>query len=122
MLVYLFDWINKVALAASVVVFNPVGKWGVYITSVTIGFLLLGPVEGFGVGDVPSLDEGSDIVLRLLVGNLILAVVAYVVVRRLMVAYERDAFPVVEEAVTEAVEEANTRELAESSAEDDTTR
>lgn len=113
-LVYLFDWLNKIALAASVVVFNPVVKWGVYIASITLGFLLFGPVEGVGIGDVPSLNEGSDIVLRLLVGNLILAVVAtvvaYTVVHRLMIAYEREAFPLVEEAVTEAVEEAKTRE------------
>lgn len=107
-LLYFSKWINKVALLASVIVFNPVVKWGVYIASITLGFVLLGPVEGFAAGDVPSLDEGWDIVLRLVVGNLILAVVAaviaYIAVYRLMTAYERERLPVLKEAVTGATE------------------
>ncbi len=108
-LIYLFDWINKIALFASVLVFNPVVKWGVYAASFALGFALLGPVEGFGVGDVPSLGEGNDIVLRLLVGNTILAIIAtilaYVLAYRLLVAYQKNAFPVVEETVDEFVDE-----------------
>lgn len=108
-LVYLFDWINKIALCASVLVFNPVVKWGVYAASFALGFALLGPVAGFGVGDAPSLSEGNAIIVRLLVGNMILAIVAavlaYVVVYRLLAAYEENQFPVVEETVDEFVEE-----------------
>ena len=40
------DRLSKLALVASAVVFNPVVKWGVYALSVSLGFFLLGPVEG----------------------------------------------------------------------------
>ncbi len=106
---YLFDWINKIALFASVLVFNPVVKWGVYAASFTLGFALLGPVDGFGVGDTPSLQEGNAILIRLLVGNTILAIIAavfaYIVAYRLVEAYDDHAFPVVEETVDEFVDE-----------------
>lgn len=109
LLIRLFDWINKIALFASVLVFNPVVKWGVYASSFALGFALLGPVDGFGIGDTPSMGDGSEIVVRLLVGNTILAVVAtviaYVVVYRLVVAYNRKEIPVVEETVGQLVEE-----------------
>lgn len=105
---YLLEWVNKMALFASVLVFNPVVKWGVYLLSFSLGVLLLGPVEGVAVGEVPSLDAGTEIVARLLIGNLILAVVAtigaYVAVYRLLLAYESDALPVIEETVEEFVE------------------
>lgn len=106
-LVYFFDWINKIALFASVLVFNPIVKWGVYLSSFSLGILLLGPVDGVGIGEVPSLDEGNDILVRLLVGNLILAVIAtiaaYFAVYRLVEAYEDHELPVVEETVEEFV-------------------
>lgn len=109
LLIYLFDRINKIALFASVLVFNPVVKWGVYAASFTLGFLLLGPVDGFGVGDTPSMNDGSEIIVRLLVGNTILAViatvVAYIVVYRLVVTYQHKELPVVEETVEQFVEE-----------------
>lgn len=108
-----FDWINKISLFASVAVFNPVVKWGVYASSFALGFFLLGPVDGFGVGDVPSTGDGSAIFVRLLVGNTILAVVAtlvaYLVVHRLVVAYNRREMPVVEETVEQFVEELEER-------------
>lgn len=107
-LAYLLECVNKMALFASVLVFNPVVKWGVYLLSFSLGVLVLGPVEGVAVGEVPSLDAGTEIVVRLLVGNLILAVVAtigaYVTVYRLLLAYESDGLPVVEETVEEFVE------------------
>lgn len=74
-LIYLFEWINRVALFASVIVFNPVIKWGVYAASLTLGFLLLGTVEPT---TDPSADVAQAIVVRLLVGNTILAIVATV--------------------------------------------
>ena len=106
---FLFDRVSKIALFASVVVFNPVVKWGVYVASFTLGVLLLGPVEGVGLGDV-SLSAGPEIVARLVVGNLILAVIAtvisYVAVYRLAVAYERTQVgEIVDGAVEEVVEE-----------------
>ena len=106
---FVSDRISKLALFASVVVFNPVVKWGVYVASFALGVALLGPVEGVGLTDV-SLDAGPDIVARLLVGNLVLAVVAtvvsYVVVHRLAVAYRATAIgEIIDEAVEETVEE-----------------
>ncbi len=89
-LIYLTDRINRIAMFASVIVFNPVIKWGVYGASMALGILLMGAV-----------DEGSPgatahaIVLRLLVGNLILAVVAtvlsYLAVYVLVTRYRRKA-------------------------------
>lgn len=122
-LLKLFDWVNKIALFASVLVFNPVVKWGVYASSFTLGFALLGPVDGFGVGDTPSFDDGSEIVVRLLVGNMILAViatvVAYVVVYRLVVAYNRKELPVVEETVEQFVEELEEQTVADAATPED---
>lgn len=108
-LAFVFDRISKLALLASVVVFNPVVKWGVYIASFALGVALLGPVEGIATADV-SFSSGPEIVARLLLGNLILAViatvVAYVVVYRLAVAYERTkAGEIIDEAVEEVVDE-----------------
>ncbi len=113
-LIYLFDWMNKIALFASVIVFNPVVKWGVYAASFALGFLLLGPVEGFGIGDTPAMSDGSEIIVRLLVGNTILAiiatVVAYIVAYRVVVAYKARELPVLEETVDQIVEEIERQE------------
>ena len=102
---YLFDSVSKIALFASVLVFNPVVKWGVYASSFVLGVVLLGPVEGVAMADV-SLSAGPEIVARLLVGNLILALLAtgisYVIVHRLAVRYRTTP---VGEAIDEAVEE-----------------
>lgn len=69
--------LSKLALVASAVVFNPVVKWAVYGLSVGLGFFLLGPVEGVSMSEV-SLNAAPEVVLRLVVGNVILAVVAAV--------------------------------------------
>lgn len=71
------DRLSKIALVASAVVFNPVVKWGVYALSLSLGFFLLGPVKGVSVTD-PSLNAAPEVVLRLVVGNVILAIVAAV--------------------------------------------
>ena len=88
-----FERISEVAPFASVVVFDPAVKWGVYAASFGLGSLLLGPVEGVSVaggGGLPP-DAGRGVLTRLLVGNLILAVVAavpsYVIAYRLAVKY-----------------------------------
>lgn len=108
-LAYAFASVSKVALFAAVLVLNPVVKWGVYAASFSLGAVLLGPVEGASTADV-SLSAGSEIVVRLLVGNLILAVVftvvAYVVALRLTVEYRRrhDEVSAVEEQLEGALE------------------
>lgn len=106
---FLFDRVSKIALFTSVVVFNPAVKWGVYVASFALGVLLLGPVEGVSLTDV-SFSAGPEIVARLLLGNLILAVVAtlvsYVVVYRLAVAYKRTEIgEIIDETVDEVVDE-----------------
>lgn len=106
---FVFDWVNKIALFASVVVFNPVIKWGVYIASFTLGTVILGPVDGVSRSDI-SFSAGPEIVVRLLVGNLLLAVIAtvisYGVIYRLAVAYEQtEVTEVIEEKVGEIVDD-----------------
>lgn len=107
-LVYLFGWINKIALFASVVVFNPVVKWGVYAGSLTLGFALLGPVEGVSLSDRPGLGAGRAVVVRLLVGNTILALVAtavaYVVAHRVASTYDPSELSVLDETVDQHLE------------------
>lgn len=88
----LFERLSRVALFASVLVLNPVVKWGVYATSFWLGTGLLGPVPGASLDGV-SVTAGPEILLRLWVGNLILAtlfaVVGYGVALRLVEEYRR---------------------------------
>lgn len=92
LIVAISDRVSKLALFASVVVLNPPVKWGVYAASFSLGTALLGPVPGVTLSDV-SLAAGPAIVLRLLVGNLVIAVVCaavgYVAALRLVRAYRR---------------------------------
>ena len=109
-ILYVSDSVSEIALLASVLVFNPLVKWGVYAASFTVGVILLGPVEGVSTSDV-TLSAGPEIVARLLVGNLLLAALAtvlgYVVVYRLAVRYEASELgETIEEALEEVVEEA----------------
>lgn len=71
---------------------NPVVKWGVYGERFWLGSILLGPIDGVSRNET-WLSAGPEIVVRLLVGNLILAVlltvVGYVVAYRLTAAYRR---------------------------------
>ncbi|EMA69492.1 hypothetical protein C461_02651 [Halorubrum aidingense JCM 13560] len=98
-LAWLFSRINRIALFASVIVFNPVVKWGVYGTSFALGTTILGPVPGVTPSSV-SLSAGPPIVVRLVLGNVILAVLAaavsYVAAHRVVTAYERRQLDVVD--------------------------
>lgn len=88
----LFSRLSKIALLASVVILNPVVKWGVYGASYFLGRVLLGPVPGASFESV-SLSLGADVLVRLWLGNLILAtafaIVAYVVGLRLINEFRR---------------------------------
>ena len=105
---YLVSSVSRIALFASVIVLNPVVKWGVYAASFWLGTRLLGPVS-VSVTEV-SLSAGPEIVRRLLVGNLLLAVVftaaGYVLAYRLTVEYRRRTGEVgpLEETLEETVE------------------
>ena len=89
---YLFANVSRIALFASVLVLNPVAKWGVYGSSFWLGSRLLGPVESMTVQEV-SLSAAPEVVVRLVTGNVILAVVftviAYVAAYRLTMEYRR---------------------------------
>jgi uncharacterized protein (DUF2062 family) len=93
-LAFLFDRLSKIALFASVLILNPVVKWGVYGTSYSLGRLLLGPAPGVSFESV-SLSMGVDVLVRLWLGNLILAtafaIVAYVAGLRLINEFRRRA-------------------------------
>jgi uncharacterized protein (DUF2062 family) len=108
-LAYLFAGVSKIGLFASAVVFNPVVKLGVYGTSFWVGRSLLGPVPTITVTDV-SLSAAPEIVVRLVAGNLLLAVlftvVSYVVAYRFTVEYRRQNGNVgrVERVVEAAIE------------------
>ncbi len=73
----LVDRLNRLALIASVAVCNPLVKPAIYVASLAVGFGLLGPVEGASITDA-SLAAAPDVVVRLLLGNVILAVVVAV--------------------------------------------
>jgi uncharacterized protein (DUF2062 family) len=96
---YLFERVSKIALFASVLVLNPVAKWGVYAASFWLGTVLLGSVPGATRSEV-SFSAGPEIVTRLLVGNLILAVVftvvGYLLALRLVQEYRRRDIEVTE--------------------------
>jgi len=99
---YLFARINRIALFASVLVLNPAVKWGVYGASITLGVFLLGPVEGIEGASV-SRAAGWDVLIRLWVGNLVLAAIAtgigYVVVYRMVVSYRAREFEIVDTVI-----------------------
>ncbi len=92
LIISMFASVSKLALFASVLVLNPAVKWGVYGASFWLGSVIMGPVDGVTRSDL-SLSAAPEIVSRLVVGNVILAVafslVGYVVAYRLMAAYRR---------------------------------
>lgn len=89
---FLFERLSKIAMFASVIPLNPVVKWGFYASSFSLGTLILGPVPGVSFEGV-SLSAGPDILVRLWLGNLILATVcaavAYVVALRLVTEFRQ---------------------------------
>jgi len=91
-LAYLFKQLSKVALFASVLILNPPVKWGVYASSFWLGNKILGPVPGMTFDGV-STSMGTGLLVRLWVGNIILAVVfaaiGYVLAFRLINEYRR---------------------------------
>lgn len=84
--------VSKIAMFASVLVLNPVVKWGVYAASYSLGRLLLGPAPDASFTSV-SASMGVDVLARLWLGNLLLAtlfaVVGYVFALRTVEAFRR---------------------------------
>ena len=65
---------NALAFVAAVAILNPLAKGTVYVASFAIGAAVLGPVPGITRADI-GLSAGTDVLVRLLVGNAVLAVV-----------------------------------------------
>lgn len=94
---YLFERASKLALAATLVVFNPPVKWTIYGASYWLGTVVLGPAPGVApsaeVLQRVSLSAGRAVLVRQLLGNavvaVVLAAVGYVVVRAAVVGYRR---------------------------------
>lgn len=103
---YRFGRLSKLALFVPVVLLNPLAKWGVYGASFWLGSRLLGPTGGVALTDV-SLSASREIAIRLLVGNVVLAVVfacvGYAVVLRLVREHRRRELDLVELVFEEAV-------------------
>lgn len=89
---YFFRQLSKIALFASVIILNPPVKWGVYTSSFWLGNQLLGPIPNVTL-DTISLSLGPDVLARLWLGNLILAVIfsaiAYVASIRLVAKFQQ---------------------------------
>lgn len=77
-----FTWANKFAFFAAIGILNPLVKGGVFVVSYFLGVQLLGPVPGITGGNI-GIDAGAGVIVRVLVGNVLLAVcfavVGYVV-------------------------------------------
>lgn len=94
---YFSERASKLALAATLAVFNPPVKWAIYGGSYWIGERLLGPVPGARPTPetLRALDPamGTEVLTRQLFGNLVfavaLAVVGYVVVYAAVDWYRR---------------------------------
>jgi uncharacterized protein (DUF2062 family) len=69
--------VNRLSVVAAVLVCNPLVKPAVYVLGLAVGVLLLGPVEGVTLTGV-SLGAAPDVLVRLLVGNLVIAAVVAV--------------------------------------------
>lgn len=92
---YRFDWANKLAFFAAVAILNPLAKGGVYLVSFLIGVQILGPIPGITSIDV-GLDAGAGVLVRLIVGNVILAIgfaaVSYIVAYRAVHAVRQQGY------------------------------
>ena len=110
LIAYFVDRASKLALVATLVIFNPVVKWAVYGASYWLGARLLGPVPGVSVESVSAsavtLDAGFDVVLRQLFGNALLATVmavaGYFLVRAAVLEYRRRHGRVVDDSTARA--------------------
>lgn len=68
------DRANSLALLAAVAILNPLAKGTVYVASFLLGAAILGPVPAVARADI-GLSAGREILIRLVVGNAVLAVV-----------------------------------------------
>lgn len=86
------DRVNRLSIVAATLVCNPLVKPAVYALGLALGFALLGPVDGVGLSEA-SLGAAPEVLLRLLVGNVLLALLVaipgYVLAHRTVDHYRR---------------------------------
>lgn len=82
---YRYAWANRLALFGPVVILNPLVKTGVYAMSFAVGTILLGPGPEI-IAPEFTVGEGRELLIRLLVGNAILAV-AFALIGYLLAFY-----------------------------------
>lgn len=70
---YRFAWANRLAVCAAAVVLNPFVKAGVLAMSFALGSVVLGPLPGEIVDPTLLPTGGKAVLVRLLVGNALLA-------------------------------------------------
>lgn len=89
-LAYFFSWVNKLALIAAAIVLNPATKPFVHAVSYQVSGLFFSPqtIKPF---DIVLLDAAVNVVRRILIGNLVIAmvlsIVSYLLVRQLTIGY-----------------------------------
>lgn len=92
LIAYRVKRVSKLALFVPVLILNPIAKWGVYAVSFWVGTVILGPPPSVTRAGI-TYSAAPEVAARLLVGNLILAVVfaviGYVMVYRLVVEFRR---------------------------------
>ena len=97
----IFDRINKLALFACVVVFNPVVKYPIYIVSYSIGTVLTRSSAPEEALEVALASQAVDATQTMIIGNLFLAsvlsVVAYITVLKASKKYEDTGLDIGEE-------------------------
>lgn len=70
---YRFAWANRVAVCAAAVVLNPIVKAGVLAISFALGSVVVGPLPAATFDPTVVLTGGKALLVRLFVGNALLA-------------------------------------------------
>lgn len=98
----LFDSINKIALFACVVVFNPAMKYPIYILSYQIGSVLISSTPEKTV-EVALTAQALDATKTMIIGNIFLAIVlsltSYILVLKMSEKYEEKDLQIKEEII-----------------------
>lgn len=93
------DFISGLAIAACVVIMNPITKWFFYLSSINLGSLII-------TGNITGLTGLEDALIYLLVGSLVLAtlisIISYFVVLKLVRSYREKDLDIMEE-IDEAI-------------------
>ncbi len=96
-----FKSINKLALFACVIVFNPVMKYPIYIMSYSLGTILTHSEAPEEALETALTSQATDAAHTMLLGNLVLAfilsIIAYFTIHKLAVKYDEKNLEITEE-------------------------